>query len=198
MRERKPVQFKEIVVQEEDLLWHVLPFFFVPEGNVEERVKKDKVPYDVWVREGWITATKGNAIDQQAIRSVVNECRGKFEIVDIGFDSWNASQMANELIEDGLTLMEVRQGYKTMSEPMKQLMALVLSKLLEHYGNPVLTWNAGNTAAESDPTGSIKPNKEKSKEKIDGIVATLMAIHRVVSTPAIKSSAYSERGIIFL
>lgn len=197
-RARKPVQMREIVVQEEDPLWHVIPWFFVPEDNVEERVRKDKVEYDVWVREGWITPTKGNAIDQQTIRAVVNTMRGKFAIKEIGFDSWNATQLANELKEDGLELVEVRQGYKTMTEPMKQVMALVLGKLVEHYGNPVLTWNFGNVAAESDPAGNIKPNKEKSKEKIDGAVATIMALYRVISVPSTSGHPYNERGIVFI
>lgn len=198
MWRREQVQYKEIVVQEEDLKWHIIPWFFVPSDNVADRVRKDKVEYDVWVREGWIIATKGNAIDQQAIRTLINDLRAEFQIQDIGFDSWNATQLANELIEDGLNLVEVRQGYKTMTEPMKQFMAMVLGKQLEHYGNPVLTWNAANVAAESDPADNIKPNKVKSKEKIDGVVAGLMALHRVVSTPAIPDNPYNKRGIVFL
>lgn len=197
-QQRKPVEQTEIVVQEEDPQWYVVPYFFVPADNVQERVTKDKVAYDVWVREGFIQTTKGNAIDQQVIRAVINDAKGKYDIQEIGFDSWNATQLANDLKEDGLKLMEVRQGYKTMSEPMKELMALVLGRKLEHFGNPVLTWNAGNVAAEQDPAGNIKPDKEHSKEKIDGIVALIMALHRVVQTPVSGPSVYSDRGIVFL
>jgi phage terminase large subunit-like protein len=198
--QRKPVEFEEIIVKEGDPKWHILPWFFVPKDNITERVAKDRVEYDVWEREGFITATKGNAIDQQTIRSTVNAARGMFLIEEIGFDSWNATALSNELIEDGHKLVEVRQGYKTMSEPMKELMALVLSKDVEHYGNPVLSWCATNVAAEQDPAGNVKPDKEHSKEKIDGIVATIMALHRVVQNPNASSqnSVYNQRGIIFI
>jgi phage terminase large subunit-like protein len=196
---RKPVEFDEVVLQEADPYWTIVPFFFVPADNVQDRVTKDRVQYDVWVREGFIQTTKGNAIDQQQIRAVINAARAKFQIEEIGFDSWNATQLSNDLKEDGLTLVEVRQGYKTMSEPMKELMALVLQKKVEHLGNPVLAWNAGNVSAEMDPTGNVKPDKEHSKEKIDGIVATIMALHRVVQNPsASQGSVYNDRGIVFL
>jgi len=199
-RQRKPIEFEVVTIQEADPKWYVLPWFFVPNDNVADRVAHDRVEYDVWIREGYITATKGNAVDQQAVRTAVNEARKLFQIEEIGFDSWNATQLANELKEDGHKMVEVRQGYKTMSEPMKELMALVLSVLLEHFGHPVLTWCAGNVAAEQDPAGNIKPDKEHSKEKIDGIVALIMAMHRVVTNPtaASQSSVYNHRGIVFI
>jgi phage terminase large subunit-like protein len=195
---RVPVQMEEYIVRPADPKWYVLPWFFVPQDNVEERVRKDRVDYDVWIREGFIEATPGNVVDQARIRETIKDLRGQFNIEEIGFDSWNATQLANELKEDGHTMVEVRQGFKTMSEPMKELMALVISKKLEHFGNPVLTWNATNVAAETDPADNIKPDKEHSKEKIDGIVATIMAMHRVVTNPTPQGHPYNERGIVFL
>lgn len=197
-RARKPVEIETIVKQAADPNWYFVPWFFVPEGNVEDRVKKDRVPYDVWIKQGFITTTQGNSIDQQVIRSKVKELRGMFNIQEIGFDSWNASQLSNELISDGLKMVEVRQGFKTMSEPMKEMMALVLGKKLEHFGNPVFTWNTLNVQAETDAAENIKPDKEHSKEKIDGTVAAIMAMHRVVQTPVAASSPYNGRGIVFL
>jgi phage terminase large subunit-like protein len=197
---RKPVEYEKVVTKEADPKWYVLPWFFMPEDNIDDRVKKDRIPYDVWKRDGFITATKGNTIDHKLIRQTILNARGQYQIEEIGFDSWNATQLSNELIEDGLKLIEVRQGYKTLSEPMKELMALVLKKAVEHFGNPVLSWNASNVAAEQDPAGNIKPDKERSREKIDGIVALIMALHRVVANPNIgnTSSVYNERGIVFL
>lgn len=193
-----PVEFEEYVITPGDPKWYVLPWFFVPSDNVEERVRKDKVEYDAWVKMGFIEATPGNVVDQSRIRKLVNEMRGRFQIEEIGFDSWNASQMSNDLISDGLNMVEVRQGFKTMSEPMKELMALVISKQLEHFGNPVLTFCAMNVAAETDPADNIKPDKEHSKEKIDGIVAMIMAMHRIVANPTPRGHPYNQRGIVFL
>jgi phage terminase large subunit-like protein len=196
---RKPVEIEEIVIQEADPFWYVVPFFFVPADNVEERAKKDKVEYPSWIKEGFIITTPGNAVDQNVIRTKINELRGKYQIVEIGFDDWNASQLANDLISDGHKLVAVRQGFKTMSEPMKELMAMVLKKELEHFGNPVLSWNATNVAAEQDAADNIKPDKEHSTERIDGLVALIMALHRVVQNPgALGKSVYSQRGLVFL
>lgn len=198
IQRRIPQQFEEVEIAPADPNWYVLPWFFMPKENIAERVKKDRVNYDVWEREGFIIPTPGNAIDHATIRAKIGEVRGYFQVKDIGFDSWNAQQLSNELKADGHTLTEVRQGFKTMSEPMKELMALVISKKLEHFGNPVLGWNAGNVQAEFDPADNIKPDKERSKEKIDGIVAMIMAMHRIVSAPVQAESVYSKRGIIFL
>lgn len=200
-RARKPLEYDTKVLREADPQWHIIPWFFIPEDNVPRRVKEDRIPYDVWIREGFITPTKGNAIDQQIIRATINAQKPLFQIEEIGFDDWNATQLANELKDDGHKLEAVRQGFKTMSEPMKELMALVLGKKVEHYGNPVLTWNMGNVAATTDPAGNIKPDKEHSKEKIDGSVAAIMALHRVVQSPVNRNAAnevYSKRGIVFL
>ena len=192
---------REVVVHEADPKWHVLPWFFVPEGCVANRVKKDRVEYDVWIRQGFIAATPGPAVDQGFIRSLIGDLRSRYQVEEIGYDSWNASQMGNWLVEDGIKIEEVRQGFRTMSEPMKELMAMVLAKKVEHYGNPVLSWNASNMQAEMDPAGNIKPDKEQSKEKIDGIPATLNALFRIMQNPAAISQTgydYGKNGITFI
>lgn len=195
---RQPVEFEEIVIQKADPKWSVVPWFFVPKDNVPDRVKRDRVRYDVWIKEGYIFDTPGNVVDQDFIRTTMNQLRGTFQIREVGFDSWNATQLALNLQGDGFTMVEIRQGFKSMTEPMKECMGLVLSKKLEHYGNPVLTWCFGNVMAKVDPAGNIMPDKAQSAEKIDGAVATFMALHRVVQNPASQPSVYSERGIIFI
>lgn len=198
---RKPLEYDDVVMQEGDPLWTVLPYFFVPEGNVQERVTKDKVEYDVWIKQGFIETTPGNAIDQNVIRRRVAALNELFRIQELGFDSWNASQLSQDLAADGMNMVEVRQGFKTMSEPMKEIMAMVLKKILDHLGNPVLSWCVANTQAQLDPAGNIKPDKEKSPEKIDGLVALIMALHRVTQNPSALTTAndvYSQRGIVFL
>lgn len=188
------------VKQEADPLWRVITYYWMPEGNVEERVKKDRLPYDVWIKSGFIWTTPGKVVDQDFIRASVNKLHKEYRIEEIAFDSWNATQMQKNLEEDGFKMLEARQGFKTMSEPMQQIMALVVDSKLEHYGDPVLTWMAGNVSATQDPAGNIKPDKESSANKIDGIVALIMAMSRIVANPnaAGGDSVYKERGIVFI
>lgn len=193
-------EYEEVVTQVADLKWHILAWHFMPEDNIANRVKEDHVEYDVWQKEGFIFTTPGSSIDYAFIRAAIGAQASKFKILEVGFDSWNAQQIANELTTDGLKLVEVRQGFKTMSDPMKRLLGLVLDKKIEHYGDPVLTWEAGNVQAVSDPRDNIAPDKKRSKEKIDGIVAGIMALHRVGISPAnaAANSVYNKRGIAFL
>src|SRR5208337_351620 len=197
---RVPIEFEEKVVSPADPKWSVLVWFWVPEGRIAERVKKDRVRYDVWKNEGYLNTCPGDTINHEFVHNQIVELRKDYQFNDIAFDSWNAQWIANKLKEDGFKPEECRMGYKTMSEPMKELMGIVLGKRLEHYGDPILSWNAGNVSATTDATGSIKPDKEKSKEKIDGIVAVIMALARVCADPTLAQtgSVYSERGIIFL
>jgi phage terminase large subunit-like protein len=182
----------------EDKRWHVLCWNWVPELNVPERVKKDRIPYDVWIREGFIEKTDGNVVDQDTVREKIKEIKKLFIINEIGFDSWNSTQISLQLEQDGLKMVETRQGYKTFSEPMKEMMALVLSKKIEHYGDPVLSWAMNNVAATCDPAGNIKPDKEKAKEKIDPAVASLMALARAIANPVLAANPYNKRGITFI
>lgn len=184
--------------KEKDARWHVLGWYWVPELNVPERVKKDRVPYDVWIRDGYLDTTEGNVVDQDVVQALVVACKKLFKIEEVGYDSWNNTQLSLQLVAAGIKMVETRQGYKTFSEPMKETMALVLGKKIENYGDPVLAWSMNNVAATTDPTGSIKPDKEKSKEKIDPVVATLMAMARAVSSPATAETPYNNRGIIFI
>ncbi len=196
---RIPPVFDEVIVKPADLRWSVLVWFWVPAGCIEERVKKDRVPYDVWKRIGYLRTCPGNTIDHEFIYKEITELSKIFEFKDLGFDAWNAQWISKKLIDDGFKAESCRPNYSTMNEPMKELMGMVLDKKLEHYGDPVLSWNAGNVAATTDANGSIRPDKDKSKEKIDGIVAIIMALSRFCSDPTLaQNSVYSERGIIFL
>lgn len=170
---------------------------WVPEEGIIQRARRDRVPYDVWARDGWITPTPGNVIDYAWIRdSIVKE---PFKIQEIGYDPWNATQIATELgDEDGFQMVEMRQGFKTMNEPMKEVLRLVLLGALNHGNNPVLTWMASNIVAKLDPAGNIKPDKEKSGEKIDGLVALIMAIGRAMVQGPPPRSVYETRGIDFI
>lgn len=175
----------------------VLPTMWIPEETVNERFKKDKVNYPAWVKHGFIKTTPGNVIDQQFIRAEINRLKGMFDIREIGFDPWNANQIAIDLIDDGITMVEVRQGFKTMSPAMKELQKLLVGKELEHGGNPVLRWMFGNLAVKQDENDNIRPVKDKSTERIDGIVALINALARAILHED-ETSVYQERGLLSL
>jgi phage terminase large subunit-like protein len=183
---------------EEDARWIALPTFWMPEDNVAERVKNDRVSYDVWIREGFIQATEGNVVDYDQVKAHIVRARDRFAIEEIAFDPWNATQLATQLQGEGLTMVEYREGFGSMSGPTKELMTLVLGKKLAHLGNPVLRWMASNLVVKTDEAGNIKPNKEKSIEKIDGIVALIMALGRAQASPSDSGSVYDTQGLLTL
>lgn len=159
--------------------------FWMPADNVRKRVERDRVPYDLWVRQGWIKATEGNVVDYDVVRADINALHEHLQTMEIAIDRWNATQLATQLGGDGFTVVQFGQGFASMSAPAKELEKLVLGRLLVHGGNPVLRWMASNVAVRQDPAGNLKPDKEKSGEKIDGIVAGIMGLARAsVQQPA--------------
>lgn len=162
----------------------VLPFFFVPEAAIVERSKRDRVPYDVWARQGFLLATPGNVVDYDFIREIHRKMAREFRIRETAFDPWNATQIVTQLQGDGLALVEHQQGYRSMSDPTKELLKMIAAAEFEHGNNPVLNWMADNLVVSTDPAGNLKPDKSKAREKIDGIVALIMAIGRAIANPA--------------
>jgi phage terminase large subunit-like protein len=151
------------------------PHFWIPEENMRQRVQRDKVQYDVWARQGHLHLTHGNVTDYDQVRAEINELTEKYNIRQIAIDRWNATQLATQLQGDGIDVVGFGQGYGSMSAPAKQLEAMVVSAKLLH-NNPVLDWQAGNVAIQQDHAGNIKPSKQKSTERIDGIVSLVMAL----------------------
>jgi phage terminase large subunit-like protein len=173
----------------------ILPFFWIPEDNITERIRKDRVPYDVWIREGLIKATPGNVIDFATIREDIKKLAQDFDIKETAYDRWNATQLVTELQDEGLTLFPMGQGFASMAAPTGELMRLTLARKLRHGGNPVLRWMANNMVVKQDPAGNLKPDKGKSREKIDGMVALVMALDRATRN---KETVYEERGLLTL
>ena len=178
--------------------FQVRPYFWVPAEGVSERVNRDRVPYDVWISDGLITATEGAIIDYDVIRRDVNRLGDVYELREIGFDPWNATQIATQLMGDGFAMVKMRQGFQTLSEPMKLLEAMVLERKIAHGGHPVLRWMASNVAAREDSNGNIAPAKDKSTGRIDGILALIMALGRATVQPEKKVSVYEGRGLAVL
>lgn len=161
--------------------FYVVPYFFVPQVQIWERSRKDKVPYPQWVENGYLIATDSKAVDQQAIRLKIHELGEKYQIKEIAIDRWNASQLMTDLEADGFEVVGFGQGYGSMSSPSKQLETMLINGDLQHPNNPVLNWMCANTVVEMDAAGNTKPSKKKSSEKIDGIVATIMALGRAMA-----------------
>ena len=177
----------------------ILPYFWIPEDNLTLRVNRDHVPYDVWERQGCLQTTEGNVVHYGFIEQFIERLGERFNIREIAFDRWGAVQMVQNLEGMGFTVVPFGQGFKDMSPPTKELMKLVLEQKIAHGGHPVLRWNMDNIYIRTDPAGNIKADKEKSTEKIDGAVATIMALDRAIRCGNDHgASVYDERGLLFL
>lgn len=179
----------------EDGDFAVLSHSFIPEDIVLEKEKKDNVPYTAWARDGYITLTPGSVIDYEWIKSYIMAKSEIYSIQEIGYDPWNATQIANDLANEGFEMVEIRQGFRTLSEPTKHIMALVLQKKLHHFNNPVLTWAINNAVVTMDPAGNIKLDKSKTTFRIDPAVAMVIS-HARAMVAGKKKSIYRERPVI--
>jgi len=179
--------------------YQVLCRFWVPGERVRERVSTDHVPYDAWVRQGYITTTPGNVVDYDFILAQVGEDLETYDAHELAFDRWGATKIQTDLMEMGCEdfLVQFGQGYASMSGPTKELERLILGHELAHGNNPVLNWMADNLVVRSDPAGNIKPDKERSIERIDGMVSLVMALGRAMVHEQ-AGSVYEERGLLTL
>ena len=184
---------------DEDDKYIILPYFWIPEDTLDLRVKRDHVPYDVWKRQGYLQTTEGNVVHYGYIEKFIEQLGEKYNIREIAFDRWGAVQMVQNLEGMGFTVVPFGQGFKDMSPPTKELMKLTLEQKIVHGGHPVLRWNMDNIFIRTDPAGNIKADKEKSTEKIDGAIATIMALDRAIRCGNDTSeSVYDSRGILFI
>lgn len=183
---------------DEDDKYQIMPFFWIPEDNIDQRVRRDHVPYDVWQKQGFIKTTEGNVVHYGFIENFIEELNTKYNIKEIAFDRWGAVQMTQNLEGLGFTVVPFGQGFKDMSPPTKELMKLTLEEKIAHSGHPVLRWCMDNIFVRTDPAGNLKPDKEKSTEKIDGAVALIMALDRTIRNQGNNGSIYDERGLFIL
>jgi phage terminase large subunit-like protein len=160
----------------DDEPWNVIFRFFVPEESAHERSRADRVEYDLWLAAGAMEATPGDVVDQEYIKAAILEDAKFFQIESVGFDPWNATKLSVELQDEGVPLIAMRQGIPTLGAPSKEFERLVYAGAIDHGGHPVMRWMVGNVAVRTDSNGNFKPDKEKSSEKVDGVVATVMAL----------------------
>lgn len=175
----------------------VLPTIWAPETAIQQS-RRALVPLDLWQRQGFLKTTPGNVIDQQFIRKELNDMAKEFKVKEIAFDSWNATSLATELQADGINVVEVRQGYKTMSEPTKELSVLLATRRLRHGSHPVLRWMADNMTVRTDANGNVAPDKQRASEKIDAVVALIMALSRKEQLNFKNMKGPRERGLIVI
>lgn len=156
----------------------IVPRFWMPLDTLSERGDKDRVPYREWFDKGFIEVTPGNVIDHDAIERAVLADAAEFKIESIGYDPWNATQLAASLFGQGVPMVEFIQGLRSYSEPTKELINLLVSAKLDHGDNPVLRWMASNLKTHRDKNENLMPHKLHSTGRIDGMTALIMAIGR--------------------
>ena len=179
--------------------FQLLPFFWTPEEKMLEKIRKENINYDKWVAEGYITVTPGNVIDYDFVKADILRIVADYDLRTSAYDRWNSSQTIIDLQNEGMECNPFGQGYGSMSAPTKEFEKLVLTGKIEHFGNPVLRWMLASTLVKTDPAGNIKPDKEKSTQKIDGIVATIMALGEWMTAQANdENNPYENRGLLTL
>jgi len=187
----------------EDDKYTVFPFFWLPENVIDYRTRRDHVPYASWKHSDLFYTTEGDVVDYGVIEYKIAELSERFNIRELAYDRFGAEKIRRDLeelgAERGFEVFPFGQGYLSMSPPSKDLFQFVLEGKIRHGKHPVLDWNMENTIIETDPAGNIKPSKRKSTEKIDGVVAMIMALARAtVCGGADSGSVYDHRGLLIL
>lgn len=172
-----------LVFQQEDGTFRVLPFFWAPAEANKMRERMNKARIDPWMKAGLIRTNDGDQIDYGAVKRDILEICERFDVRKIAKDRWNSAQIGQELISEGLEVVDMGQGIGSMSAPAKEFERLVSAGLLRHNDNPVLNWMAANVSVDVDAGGNIKPSKKKSSDKIDGIVAAIMGVALSMAEP---------------
>jgi phage terminase large subunit-like protein len=182
--------------------YFVWPWFFCPKDNLQSRADRDGVAYPAWAEDGFITPTPGNVVDFRAVEACIRDLCNRFDVQEIAFDPHLARNTMNALLEDGFPAVEMRQGWISMAPAVKELERAIIGRKFRHGGHPVLRWNFENIAVETDKAGNKSFHKGKSRDRIDGAVASAMAVARAASGDN-SGSVYSnveERptGLLFV
>lgn len=155
--------------------WRLVSWVLTPEETLDARAHRDRAPYHLWLQRGWLRTNPGNRIDQDEVRAIVAEARGLFDVVEVGFDPWNAGNLEKDLTDDGCAVVEVPQNMQQMSQPCKEFEADVLDGLVDAGDNDLMTWCASNVVVYRDNKDNIYPMKKRSRGRIDPIIAALIA-----------------------
>jgi phage terminase large subunit-like protein len=155
----------------------ILGHSFMPEDTLQRKMRTDKVPYDLWAKQRWITATPGAVVDYDFIKAHIKEFENEHNctVKELCCDPWNATQFMNDMTDEGYVAVEIRQGVKTLGGPTKDFRDQVYSGNVLHDNNPVLTWAISNAVTKMDPNENIMLDKAKSTERIDPIASVINA-----------------------
>jgi phage terminase large subunit-like protein len=181
-----------------DGTYDVVPRFWLPADDLKRRCERDRVPYDVWARQGLLTLTPGNVVDYAHVRAEINALAKRYVIGGLSYDRWAATQLVQELVADGVDMAPMSQGMASMAAPTKELLTLALGARLRHGNHPVLRWQADNLVVTTDAAGNVRPAKHKARQRIDGMVALIMGIDRASRSAGAAISVYEERGMLVL
>lgn len=173
-------------------------FAWVPKVGAARRTAEDNVPYLQWAEQGYVKLTDGDCQDLEAIGDDIIAYCGEHEVLSIGVDPWNARQLITRLQEHGLPVVEFRQTRRDMSPACAAFERLVIGKRLRHGDNPLLGWCVSNVVVDVDENENVKPSRRKSREKIDGAVAGIMAVGRAEAHEKQEPSPYESRGLTVL
>jgi phage terminase large subunit-like protein len=175
--------------------WYVRPYLYCPEETIDLRTRRDNVPYADWVREGYLTATPGRTIDYKRIEADIRQTHDQFKLGPIGYDRYGAYELVTNMTAEGIEMLPVGMGFVSLNAPFKRMLSLVLNGELAHGGHPVLEWMARNCGAEQDAAGNLKPAKNASKDKIDGIIALCCALSMAMGCAPEEPSVYETHGL---
>ena len=185
----------------EDGSMKILPYLFVSEAAVERRRVQTGGSYDAFVSKGELIVTDGNSTDYNVIKNKIIEAATVFDVQSIAFDRWNSNALVQQLVEEGIEMDPFGQGFVSMSGPIKNAEVLVKKRLLHHGGNSMLRWMVGNVVVKKDDAENVKFSKAKAGDKIDGVVALIMALGEkmtVENSDVSRTSTYESNDIRFL
>lgn len=171
---------------------------YAPEVGAAVRSKRDAVPYEDWSRQGWLTLTEGDTTDYAYVLKQVLSLAERYKPRVIAYDPYNAQNLANELDGKGLPVARVPQSYIHLSTPTRMFEKAVLGRTLAHEGNPVLSWALSNAVIERDANDNPRPSKRKSIERIDPVIATVIALAASLHDESKTANVYEQRGLIWL
>jgi phage terminase large subunit-like protein len=196
-----------VLVAPVESVWNVKPTFWLPGHNIADKARADRVPYDVWSRDGWLQTTPGKTVDYAFVADHLASVCSRYDVRKIAFDRWNWRHLKPWLARSGFTedqlegdaaiFEQMGQGFQSMSPALRDLESALLNKRIAHGGHPVLTMCAANATVQADPAGNRKLSKIKSRGRIDGMVALAMAMSVAGTWQAgAGPSVYQERGIL--
>lgn len=181
--------------------WLLVPKFFIPGDGIYERSKRDKVPYDLWRDQGYLIATPGPVVDYDRVFSEIMLAKKLYDLKEVVFDAHGARELIERLLKEGVNIGKFKQSKMDYSEPTKDFEGKVLQRIIAHDRNPILTWNVACTTVEYDANANCRPKKAdilKSSKRIDGVIASIMALARAVSEPEPKPNPYEHRGFLII